>query len=262
MDRSFLSAPEFVAISRDFVCVRLLTYENAEEGEFLKGIFRGRTGQLENSVFAILDPEGNKLTRGGRSPHMVFGGRSPDEILSSMVTRMKEISARYQENSEPKIQRELPYLADVRRGLNAAACDIQPLVVVVPSNNQSQTSQRVKELAWSDEFVGTFAYVQVANETELQAIEEIEQPGVYVVQPDAYGLTGRVLAGGSDPATLAEVLRSGSQKFKAKGKNSRRHIRQGLSSGKHWEPEIPVTDPHGPKQRETGSSTRGKTATF
>ena len=35
MDRSYLSQPEVVAASRDFVCVRLMTYESRVEGDFL-----------------------------------------------------------------------------------------------------------------------------------------------------------------------------------------------------------------------------------
>ena len=38
MDKSFLSQSEVIAASRKFVCIRLATYENAEEAKFLKSI--------------------------------------------------------------------------------------------------------------------------------------------------------------------------------------------------------------------------------
>ena len=55
MDRSYLSDPEVVGASRDFVCVRLVTYEDVEEMEFMKSIYDFRT-PTKNSLFAILDP--------------------------------------------------------------------------------------------------------------------------------------------------------------------------------------------------------------
>ena len=63
MDRSYLSDPAVVAASRSFVCVRLLTYENAREAELLRGIFRGRSGELEIEFIEW---------QGGHSPHREF----------------------------------------------------------------------------------------------------------------------------------------------------------------------------------------------
>ena len=39
MDRSFLADQDVIAASRKFVCIRLATYENADENEVLKGVF-------------------------------------------------------------------------------------------------------------------------------------------------------------------------------------------------------------------------------
>ena len=62
-----------VTASRAFVCVRPATYESAAEGKLLLSLFRGRLGNLENSVFALLGPDGKeRLTQTGRSPFMVF----------------------------------------------------------------------------------------------------------------------------------------------------------------------------------------------
>ena len=40
MDRSYLSDPDVVSASRDFVCVRLVTFEDAEEMALL-ALFEG-----------------------------------------------------------------------------------------------------------------------------------------------------------------------------------------------------------------------------
>ena len=39
MDRSFLSDPDVVAPSRGFICVRLVTYEDVQEMEFMQSIY-------------------------------------------------------------------------------------------------------------------------------------------------------------------------------------------------------------------------------
>ena len=63
-----------VKASRDFVCIRPTTYESAEEAKVLESFFSGRSGQLENTVFVMLAPDGKtKLTRSGRSPQHIFG---------------------------------------------------------------------------------------------------------------------------------------------------------------------------------------------
>src|SRR5262245_48653173 len=73
MDRSFLSQPEVIAAARQFVCVRLATYEDATEAELLKSICPTGSGELENTVFAILSPDGQRqLVRGARSAREAF----------------------------------------------------------------------------------------------------------------------------------------------------------------------------------------------
>ena len=68
MDGSFLSQPKVVAAARQFVCVRLTTYENKAEAGFLKAICPTGSGELENTVFTILAPDGKRqLARASRS---------------------------------------------------------------------------------------------------------------------------------------------------------------------------------------------------
>ena len=73
MDRSFLSQPEVIDASRQFVCVRLTTYEDEFEAKFLKSLVRTGSGQVENSSFAILDVDGKtRLVGGGRGMDQVY----------------------------------------------------------------------------------------------------------------------------------------------------------------------------------------------
>ena len=55
MDRSYLSDQAVVEASRQFICVRLATYEDQGEADFLTSLYSFRGNVLKNSVFALLD---------------------------------------------------------------------------------------------------------------------------------------------------------------------------------------------------------------
>src|SRR5690242_4469475 len=123
MDRSFLSRPEVVAASREFVCVRLATYEDRDEASFLKTQARTRSGDLENTVFTVLSPDGKKqLVRGSRGTRQLYAD------AKEMAGDLSRIARRF----TPKAGTEsLPLVANVRLAVDIAAADNQPLVVLV-----------------------------------------------------------------------------------------------------------------------------------
>src|ERR1041384_6342785 len=251
MDRRVLSDPTGVAASRDFICARLLTYESAEEGKFLESICPTRSGQLENTVFGFLAPDGvTPLTRMGRGPEHLFQGSS-EETGRTMAAAMKEMSAKSPGDST--IARQIPYLVDLRRGLNVAACDLLPLVVVAAQTPESRRKfeEALAPLAWKSNFVGRFEYAAVTDSTEVQKLEGATSPeGIFVVEPDAYGQKVKVLSqsSSSNSADLEKALDAGLKKFVPKSKDSRAHIEAGRRAGVYWKTEIPVTDPHGPPE--------------
>ena len=75
MDGSFLSSRATVEASRPFVCIRLATYENQDEVDFMKALYVSYTGEIANTLFALLSPDGKtRLSEADRSPAQVFGG--------------------------------------------------------------------------------------------------------------------------------------------------------------------------------------------
>ena len=103
MDRSFLSDERVVTASRDFVCIRLATYEDAQEAKFLKSVFVGRSGDLENTVFAILSPDAQRNLVRGRGPFFAF------RDAKEMAKEMQKISAEYQtDDARPSPNLQLP----------------------------------------------------------------------------------------------------------------------------------------------------------
>ena len=144
---------------------------------------------------------------------------------------------------------ELPTVANVRLAINVAACDNQPLVLLFSKEAATRRSlaETLKPLAWSEEFRGRFIYAYASDENELSAIEGAgREAGALVIQPDRFGLAGRVLnsapAGASDKA-LAQCLRNGAAMYRPQVESFRDHVRGGRQAGAFWKTVLPVTDP-------------------
>src|SRR5579884_168073 len=134
MDRSFLSRPEVIAASRKFVCVRLATYENKEEGEFLKSFHVTRSGELENTVFALLAPDGKqRLARASRSARQTFGDAG--RMAEALDRIARQYPGKPAEGAPP-----LPAVANVRLAVDVASCDGLPLVVVFAPDEKQRRS--------------------------------------------------------------------------------------------------------------------------
>src|SRR5258708_38009543 len=87
MDRSFLSQPEVIAASRQFVCVRLATYEDPLEAKFTQALVRTRSGEVENTAFCLLAPDGKKkLSRSARGTEQGYAD------AAEMAADMKRVA--------------------------------------------------------------------------------------------------------------------------------------------------------------------------
>jgi hypothetical protein len=151
MDRSFLSRPDVIAASRSFVCVRLATYENKEEGAFLKAFHVTRSGDLENTVFTILSPDGKRqLARASRSADHTFAD------AAAMAGTMRRIAAAYTARNAGGPPPTLPKVANVRLAVDIAACDNQPLVLVFGQDAAARegVEERLAALASGDSSSG------------------------------------------------------------------------------------------------------------
>ena len=250
MDRSFLLRKEVIEASRDFICIRLATYEDKAEADYLVKVFAGRTGALENTVYTMLSPDAKSyLTRSGRSPDFAF------QDATDMARQMKTFAARYSPNL---VMQALPTAKDFRVALNVAACDNMPIVVGVVASPSGAADQqeairaKLADLAWSNDLRGMSAYVPVSSVDQLKSAKIDVMPGVYVIAPDAYGQTGTVLAhaalDANSPA-LRQMLKEALTRFKPPVKDARLHISEGDRLGVFWDTAIPVTDLNGPPPR-------------
>lgn len=231
--------------------MRPATYESAEEAIVLSKWFSGRDGDLENTTFVLLDPSGKRpLSRGGRGPEMVYSDAA--SFASSLRKKQADFT------SKPG-ERSIPTVADLRLGLNVAASDGLPLVVLVESDasKRKRLSKAVGEAVWSEELQGMAHHVLLEDAKQLE-----EFPGyqagqqIYVLQPDAYGRSARIIRALS--ATEKKLKTKLSACFAAatvtKG-NDRQHVREGKRSGISWKSKIPVSD--GAAARKGRSSRAG-----
>ena len=256
MDESFLSEPLVIEASRDFVCVRLTTYENQTEHDFMKKLYGRSNQKIENTTFAILSPDQKDVfVRPGRSPH--FSYRNPVQLAAHMY----KIADEYREQPSMASSGIAPIAANVKIALNIAASDKLPLVVAVADSEQARKSveANLSEAAWNEKLVGRFAMVSTADAGELKSIElgDFEQAtnnngGYLVVQPGKFGTNGKVLAHiAADSDKLAESLLVGIEKFKVwNSLPHRAHIEKGAEQGVFWETNLPVTDRMEARARE------------
>ena len=256
MDRSFLSDKDVITASRKFVCIRLATYENAQENQILKRMF-APGGVLQNTVFAILASNGRThLVRSGRSPVWAFGGmrgpgihEQPVAAIKNMAQTMQAIARKYPGKAQAAQESvPLPYLSDVRLALNVAAADRQPLVAVYSpdADQRRRMEQTLSPIAWSGQFIGTAQYVAAQNRTDLKAISgNTHQTGYVVIQPGTFGLTGEVIGvipADTPSAQLQSQLATALARHKPSRLSYNQHRQAGVQAGARWQSKTPVTD--------------------
>lgn len=216
-----------------------MTYESASEAEVLKSFWRNGA-PLENTIFAILDPHGRAITRGGRSPDWLF------RDSADMANSMYEIARYYQSNSSP---RYLPVVSSVRLGMNVAACDKLPIAIILGDTEQERQYMQsaLAPLSWSNNFIGKFTYA-AGRRSDLNNIQGSRiAKGYLFVSPNEFGTGGTVIAQlypNASTTDLGAAMKATMQRHNPMLLDHREHIRWGREQGISWQSAIPVTDPH------------------
>lgn len=239
MDRRFLSQRQVINASRRFICVRMMTYENAAEAHVLKSLWRPGAA-LENTLFVLLDPYGRPITRGARSPDWTFAN------ADDMAAGMNEIASSYQSRN---VASYLPVVSSVRLAMNVAACDKRPLAIVVANSQEERRTleDALAPLARESEFMGKMIYA-TGSRSELGSINgaRISQ-GYLFVSPNEFGNAGEViqsLGPSASRADLTQALKTLINRHAPLDLDHREHIRMGHQQGVRWTSALPITDPH------------------
>ncbi|MEM6280243.1 MAG: hypothetical protein AAF733_12240, partial [Verrucomicrobiota bacterium] len=113
------SQKEFIEASRQFVCVRLETYENEFHEAKVREVLKGK---FANSAFTVFDIDGKTpLTGRGRMPMEGLTGRKKPS-LEIVVARLNEIAASYPARGN-LAEATLQDFHSFRQALNVAAGD-------------------------------------------------------------------------------------------------------------------------------------------
>jgi hypothetical protein len=247
-----------IKASRDFVCIRLATYEDEAEADFLKTIYLGRSGVMENTTFVMLSPDTKRdLCRAGRSPQHMY--RSP----ATLALEMKEIAEEFKPTRRAGNERPiLPQIKDVRLGINVSSCDGLPAVVCVANSDEQAEAMRslLAPHAFCPELAGKFVYASTTDSDDLKIINGYRgKPGFVLVEPGDYGTDGKQIkffAPEAESDAIKSAMIAYANSVGRVEKNHRSHVRTGLSQGSNWETEIPVTDPGSVKSMERNKQQR------
>ena len=242
--RSFLVNSDVAKASRSFVCIRLLTYENRDEYEYMEGILGVRAGTLPNTVFCVLAPDGKtKLTRSGRGPFQAFSN------ASAMASSLKLISAKYPRASQNALSDpQLPLVHKVDVALNTAACDNRPLVVTVAADRVTlaEVDSTLLPLAWSEEFAGQFVFSSTTDRKDLRPLAGAgDTSAILIIEPGTFGVSGRVMAeldAGASGKEIQQALATALKDFTPQVKSHNSHIQTGYNLGIEWETVVPESD--------------------
>lgn len=240
MDRSYLSQPEVIAAAEQFVCIRLTTYEDAAEAEFLGTLVRG---PVANTVFAILAPDGTPALR-GRGP-----GRGPKDLFAdakAMAAGMDALAAKYPGKPVGGVP-ALPVALNVKVALAVAAGDQQPLVVVLAKDAETRRDieAKVAALAWAKPHKGRFTYVAAASLADQPKVAgRTIQEGVLVIEPDLFGMAGKVVqeVRPDQLASRLDAALAAASKDHVRAEKTRRMLAVlGFEQGVYYETGIPVS---------------------
>ena len=243
MDRRFLSDEQIIKISRDFVCIRLATYEDKTEAVFLKETFLGqRGGDLRNFGYCILSPDGKKkLRRSDRGPNYVYAD------AKAMAADLRQVASQYSgKTKENKSDRTVPRMKSVRLAVNVASCDGLPSVIVVGKNQieVDLLNKKLNSVIWDEALIGRFIYASTTNLDDLKIVSgAASKTGILVVEPDPFGMKGKLITAIKATASnddLKQSLAKAADDFTRNAKTHGTHVRDGRRSGTTWKTEVEV----------------------
>ena len=248
IDNGWLLKDEVVAASRDFVCIRLTSYESAEEAAFVTKL----QGNPVNTVFAILTPDALPALA------MKGLGRGPGELFADtadMVKQMGEVAAKYAVGvaaTKADGQPALPITLDARLGLAVASADLQPLALVIAPDEKTRAALEAKlaVLAWSNDLRGRFTYASADSLAglKLDGHDAFKsgafKSGVLLIEPDVFGVEGKIVS--AIDATnvdkmLSDAMHAVSAKHVRAAKSREQLKRLALANGIFFETGIPVS---------------------
>lgn len=245
------STQAFIEASRDFVCVRLETFENKKHEELVRKILNGR---FANTAFTVLSPDGEELlTQSGRGPQTVLGasGRGPNATPGTdeeIAAAMKEIAEEYASRGKPE-EMVLQDFHTFRQALNVASGDQRLLLFIAASpGDRDRLREELRPLFAREDIIGRFHLDFGSAEADASWAEKVSdtkgKSGFVIIQAGQFGLEGKALDHlplNTDPETLASALLAANALYAETEvrKDYAEHVAAGRLEDIFFENEIP-----------------------
>jgi hypothetical protein len=184
------SQKEFIEVSRNFVCVRLESYESKEHQDMVRSFLDGR---FENTAFCLLAPDGKERLSGtGRSPAMGLRAGGPrgdiDRQKDVVISSMEKVAKKYRTKGDPK-DTVIQDFHTFRQALNVASGDQRLLVFAVG---------KTANVFADPDVIGRYHWDTANTETDAEWDKVIDgvksKSGIFIIQADTFGQKGKVLA--------------------------------------------------------------------
>jgi hypothetical protein len=244
------SQKAFIDASRDFVCVRLESYESKEHQDMVRSFLDGR---FENTAFCILAPDGEKRLSGtGRSPAMGLGAGGPrgnaDFQRETVLESMAGIATQYKPKGDP----HNPIVQDFHsfhQALNVAAADQRLLLLVAAPEKTAETLRTsLRPVMGNADFIGRFHSDFADKETDAKWTDAVSGAegtnGLFIIAADQFGMKGEVLEQiplDAEPEEIEAALTRANIRFAEteERKVYREHVAEGRQEGIMFDSGMP-----------------------
>ncbi|MGI9472925.1 MAG: hypothetical protein ACR2NZ_15400 [Rubripirellula sp.] len=225
-------------------------------------------GRFENSAFCVLEPDGQQwLTRASRGPEQVLGRGG------SATQQMERLAMRYPAKADLKAAIVQDFHS-FRQALNVASADQRVLVVVnAPQGRESELRESLKAVSNDERIIGRFHFDFESDGEWREKVQGVKtNPGIVLVRPGEFGMTGTTLNQLSLDATTPEIIaamQDANQRFArtTEKKEYSQHVAKGRSQGIYFEGAVPYgedrdgdgeVDHGGSQGRGAGSPSRSR----
>lgn len=234
---SLFSQKTFIDASKDFVCVRLGTYESEEHQTMVRSLLNGT---FQNTAFVVYAPDGKtKLTRSGRSPKHAFG--------ADTVAEMETISEKFKVKGDTK-DAVLQDFHSFKQSLNVASADQRLLLLTsAPTSKEKSALKEVQTVFVDKEIQGRFHFDTLSKtdkDWRKTVTGEKADSGFFIVQSGTYGMEGKVLKElpiNSSAEVIKKALLEANADFAESEvrKNYNEHVKEGFKEGIEFENTMP-----------------------
>ena len=204
-------------------------------------------GRLANTVFGMFDPQGKRrLSRTGRSPNQVLGGRGSDKN-DEIIAAMNDVALKYRKKGQDK-NAVLQDFLSFSQALNVASGD-QRLLVFVNADEAAieNLSPTLQELFNDEEIIGRF-HLDFKGKEDAKWANAINgatsAPAINIIRAGKFGIEGSIANRLPLTADLDEIkttLLAENKKFNSteKRKDYSSHVMEGKRTGIKYESAIP-----------------------